>query len=73
MSLNMSRLLGYAQKFRDEHKSKTDSQLRKMRDELLQELEELADAEEFHSFQYAEANWEFDMTELLLKERKQAA
>ena len=25
-----------------------------MRDELLQELEELADAQEFHSFQYAD-------------------
>ena len=69
----MSSLLGYAQKFRDEHESKTDSQLRKMRDELLQELEELADAEEFHSFLYADMNWELDMTELLLKERKQAA
>ena len=69
----MSRVSGYAQKFRDQHKSKTDSQLKKMRDELLQQLEELADAEEFHSFQYAEANWELDMTELLLKERKQAA
>ena len=69
----MSRLSGYAQKFRDQHKSKTDSQLRKMRDELLQELEELADAEEFHSFLYADMNWELDMTELLLNERKQAA
>ena len=69
----MSRISGYAQKFRDEHKSKTNSHLRKMRDELLQELEELADAEEFHSFLYAEMNWELDMTELLLKERKQAA
>ena len=53
----MSRVSGHAQKFSDEHKSKTDSQLRKMRDELLQELEELADAEEFHSFLYAEMNW----------------
>ena len=69
----MSRISRYAQKFRDEHKSKTDSQLRKMRDELLQELEKLADAEEFHSFLYAEMNWELDMIELLLKERKQAA
>ena len=69
----MSRLSGYAQKFRDQHKSKTDSQLRKMRDELLQELEELADAEEFHSFLYADVSWDLDMTELLLKERKQAA
>ena len=33
----------------------------------------LADAEEFHSFQYASANWELDMIELLLKERKQVA
>ena len=44
-----------------------------MRDELLQELKELADAGEFHSFLYAEMSWELDMIELLLKERKQAA
>ena len=49
----MSRVAGYAEKFCDKHKGYTDAQLEKVRSELLQELEELSDAEEFHSFQYA--------------------
>ena len=66
----MSSISGYAQKFCDEHESKTVSQLRKMRDEMLQVLEALADREEFHSFQYAEVNWELDMINSIIKKKR---
>ena len=66
----MSRVAGYAEKFCDKHKGYTDAQLEKVRSELLQELEELSDAEEFHSFQYAEVNWEYDLINIIIKERK---
>ncbi len=68
----MSRVAGYAEKFRDKHKSYTDAQLEKVRSELLQSLEELSDAEEFHSFQYAEVNWEYDLINIIIKERKKS-
>ena len=68
----MSRVAGYAEKFRDEHKNYTDAQLEKVRSELLQSLEELSDAEEFHSFQYAEVNWEYDLINIIIKERKKS-
>lgn len=68
----MSRVAGYAEKFRDKYKSYTDAQLEKVRSELLQSLEELSDAEEFHSFQYAEVNWEYDLINIIIKERKKS-
>ena len=68
----MSRVAGYAEKFCDKHKGYTDAQLEKVRSELLQELEELSDAEEFHSFQYAEVNWEYDLINIIIKERKKS-
>ena len=40
---------------------------------MLAEMEELLDAEEFHSFQYASAKWEYDVLEIIIRERKEEA
>ena len=66
----MSRMAGYTERFIEKHEAYTTAQLEKLRDELLHELEELADAEELHSYQYAEADWEYDLIHEMLQERK---
>ena len=66
----MSRMAGYTERFIKKHEGYTIAQLEKMRDELLHDLEELADAEEFHSFVYAEVNWRYDLIHKMIQDRK---
>ena len=66
----MSRMAGYTERFIKKHEAYTTAQLEKMRDDLLQELEELADADESHSYQSAEADWEYDLIHKMIQERK---
>ena len=66
----MSRMAGYTERFIKKHEGDTTVQLEKMRDELLHQLGELADAEEFHSFVYAEVNWRYDLVHEMIQDRK---
>ena len=65
----MSVAEGYAKRFREEREGHSLSQLLDERTKLLTEMHELMDAEELHSFQYAEASWEYDMVHMIIKER----
>jgi len=66
----MSRMAGYTERFIKKHEGYTTAQLEKLRDELLQELQELADAEELRSFVYAEVDWQYDLIHKMIQERK---
>ena len=70
MSKTAERVAGHTERFIKKHEGHTTAQLEKMKDELSQELEELADAEEFHSFVYAELQWQYDVLEMIIRERK---
>ena len=67
----MSRVEGYAKRFCEKREGHSLSQLMEERNELLTEMHELMDAEELHSFQYAEVSWEYDMVHMIIKERKE--
>ena len=70
MSKTAERVTSHVQNFRNERAGHSLSQLEAELAELGKELEELADAEEFHSFQYAEVSWEYDVLEMIIRERK---
>ena len=71
MSKTAERVASYTEKFRNERVGHSLSQLEAELAEVLQEMEELADAEEFHSFTYASVKWEYDVLEMIIRERKE--
>ena len=71
MSKTTERVVSYTEKFRNARVGHSISQLEAELAEVLAEMEELADAEEFHSFQYASAKWEYDVLEMIIRERKE--
>jgi len=71
MSKTSERVVSYTEKFRKDREGHSLSQLETEKAEVLEELEELADAEEFHSFQYDSAKWEFDVLEMIIRERNE--
>ena len=71
MSKTTERVQCYTEKFRNARAGHSLSQLEAEKAEVLEEMEELADAEEFHSFQYAEVNWQYDVLEMIIEERKE--
>ena len=73
MSKTSERVQSYTEKFRNARVGHSLSQLEAELAEVLAEMEELADAEEFHSFQYASAKWEYDVLEIIIRERKEEA
>ena len=73
MSKTAERVASYTELFRKHREGHSLSQLEAELAEVLEEMEELADAEEFHSFQYASAKWEYDVLEIIIRERKEEA
>ena len=73
MSKTSERVVSYTEKFRKDREGHSLSQLEAEKAEVLEAMEELADAEEFHSFQYASVKWEYDVLEIIIRERKEAA
>jgi len=73
MSKTTERVQSYTELFRKHREGHSLSQLEAELAEVLQEMEELADAEEFHSFQYASVKWEYDVLEIIIRERKEEA
>ena len=73
MSKTTERVTSYTEAFRNERVGLSVAQLEAEKDQVLAEMEELADAEEFHSFQYAEAKWEYDVLEMIIRERNEEA
>ena len=73
MSKTAERVQSYTEKFMNARVGHSLSQLEAELAEVLAEMEELADAEEFHSFQYASAKWEYDVLEIIIRERKEEA
>ena len=73
MSKTTERVQSYTELYRKHREGHSLSQLEAERVEVLAELEELADAEEFHSFQYASVQWEYNVLEIIIRERKEEA
>jgi len=73
MSKTSERVAGYVETFRNERAGHSLSQLEAEKAKVLRTLEELADAEEFHSFVYAEMSWRFDVLEMIIEERNAEA
>ena len=71
MSKTAERVASHTEKFRNARAGHSLSQLEAELTELTEVLVELADAEEFHSFQYAEVNWQYDVLEMIIEERKE--
>ena len=70
MSKTAERVVSYTELFRKHREGHSLAQLEAEKAEVLAEMEELADAEEFHSFQYASVQWEYDVLEIIIRERK---
>ena len=62
--------MSYVEQFRARHVDLTDEQMETVREELEAELGELVERGEFHSFQYASVQWEYDVLEIIIRERK---
>ena len=71
MSKTSERVVSYTEKFLKDREGHSLSQLEAEKAEVLEELKELADAEEFHSFQYDSATWKFDVLEMIIRERNE--
>ena len=58
------------EKFRNARAGHSLSQLEAELVDISGEMEKLVEAEEYHSFWYAQASWEYDMLEIIIRERK---
>jgi hypothetical protein len=62
--------MSYVEQFRARHVDLTDEQVEKVREELEAELGELVERGEFSSCQYDSAEWELDVINMIINERR---
>jgi hypothetical protein len=73
MSKTSERVVSYTEKFRKDREGHSLSQLEAEKADISEEMERLVEDGEYHSFWYAQAEWEYDVLEMIIRERKEAA